>query len=78
MNYVMFFFINMPLSQPMCQSTSKNTDSASSKSYAEAVTDEEGCKAKVYELCESVLKIQNPEQNFEIDVPHRIGKRKVG
>ena len=66
------------LSQPMSQSTSKNTGSASSKSYAEALTVEEDCKAKVYEFCESVLKIQNPEQHFEIDVAHRIGKRQVG
>ena len=66
------------MSQPVSQSTSKNISSASSKSFSEALTVDEDCKAKVYEFCESVLKIRNPEQYFEIDVAHCIGKRHVG
>ncbi|MEW8545016.1 MAG: hypothetical protein AB2693_15945 [Candidatus Thiodiazotropha sp.] len=59
-------------------STAENTDQTAQKSFAEAITVEENCKAKVFEFCKAVLKIPDPESKFDIDVAHRIGKRQVG
>ena len=59
-------------------STIQNTEQTTQKSYAEAISVEENCKAKVFEFCKGVLKIPDPESKFDIDVAHRIGKRQVG
>lgn len=64
--------------ESMDGATGVDTDNTAPKTYANAVTQEEDCITKVYDFCKIVLKIEKPEESFEIDVAHRIGKRSVG
>ena len=54
------------------------TDGATPTSFAKVVETGENCAEKVFEFCEKVLLIENPQSKLQIDRAHRIGQRSAG
>ena len=58
-------------------STMERASSASHATYAHATAGED-CASKIFQFCESILRIDNPRAKIHIDRAHRMGQAKVG
>lgn len=76
--------INFPLSQEIQDPQSQQCDGMERStgkpvpSYSSVASGEENCKFKVYDFCNKVLKMHEPEKCINIIVAHRIGRSVPG